>query len=411
MRQAVTDHTAGTAADVEAQDGPDNRPPGPVGLARVRLLVALGMGTVLVSYALVVPVGALVMLGAGTELSVDAAFVLAAPLWLAAHQVPLVLDGVPLSALPLLPTVAVGALVVIGSATVARRLGGRNPADAGPVVATVAGAHGMVAVLLSAVLPPTGAVAVAPWAALVGGALTAGAAAAIGVLRACGPPPRWTRSPGWLRIGAAGGVAGLAGLTACAAMLVLAGLVTSATQVHDLITAPAEVAGAVGLTALSAGYLPNAVGAATSWLLGPGFSIGSATESVFGVGPSMPLPSVPLLAAMPVDPPPAWAPLAFVLPAIVGVAVGLLCRAAGGLFDRLRAVAMAALVVAAGVAVLAAVSGGRLGAGPFDPVVVPVLAAAAAALGWTALPAAATALGGRVARRPSRPARRAARSR
>ncbi len=405
MRQAVTVPVDAEAQPVESVGRPDL----PVGLARLRLLVVLAMGAVLVSYAAVVPIGALVGLGSGAELSVDGAFALAAPLWLAAHQVPMLLDGVPLSALPLLPTIGVGALIAVGCSVVARLLGGRNPADAGPVVATVAGAHGMVAVLLSAVLPPGGAVAAAPWAALVGGALTAGVAGTIGVLRACGPPPRWLRAPGWLRVGTRAGTAGLAGLAACSAALVFAALVTSVAQVRELVAAPGEVAAAVGLTVLSAGYLPNAVGAAMSWLLGPGFSIGTASVSVFGVAAG-PLPSVPLLAAMPMIPPPGWAPVAFVLPVLVGVAVGLLCRPAGELADRLRAVVAAALVVAAGVAVLAALSGGRLGAGPFDPVDVPVWAAAAVALGWTALPAAATALpaaaatalGGDVALRASR---------
>jgi cytochrome bd-type quinol oxidase subunit 2 len=111
---------------------------------------------------------------------------------------------------------------------------------------------------------------------------------------------------------------------------------------------------------------------------------------------------------MPTGPPPAWATLVFVLPALVGLAVGLLCRSAGELRDRLRAVAVAAVLAAAGVGVFAALSGGRLAGGPFDPVDVPVWAAAAATLGWIALPAALTCLG-ELAGRAKRPADRAAR--
>ncbi len=61
--------------------------------------------------------------------------------------------------------------------------------DAGPVVASIAGAHAAIAVLGSALLPRSTEVAAAPWAAMVGGGLVAGTGAVIGVLRACGLPP------------------------------------------------------------------------------------------------------------------------------------------------------------------------------------------------------------------------------
>ena len=226
---------------------------------------------------------------------------------------------------------------MVGCSAVARRLGGRNPTDAGPVVATVAGAHGMAAVLLSAVLPPGRS----------GRGRTLGGAAGCGVDRRGGghdrrparlrPAAALAARPGLAADRRAGrcGRAGRAG--GVSAALLFAALVTSAAQVHEPVAAAGEVAGAVGSTVLSVGYLPNAVGAATSWLLGPGFSIGTASASVFGVVAG-PLPSVPLMAAMPVNPPAGWAPLAFVLPVLIGVRGGSLCRPAGEPADRLRAV-------------------------------------------------------------------------
>ena len=58
------------------------------------------MGTVLMSYAVLVPAVGVIVLSAGGGLSVDSAFAAAIPLWLAAHQIPLALGGQPLSVLP-----------------------------------------------------------------------------------------------------------------------------------------------------------------------------------------------------------------------------------------------------------------------------------------------------------------------
>ncbi len=59
------------------------------GLDRLRVLLACAMGTVLVSYAVLVPAVALVVLTAGGGLPADGAFAAGIPLWLAAHQIPL----------------------------------------------------------------------------------------------------------------------------------------------------------------------------------------------------------------------------------------------------------------------------------------------------------------------------------
>ena len=154
------------------------------------------MGTVLASYALLVPAAAAVGWTAGDGLSFDGAFAAAIPLWLAAHQIPLVLAGQPFSVLPLLPTAVLFAVVALGAGWALRRLGGRFRHDGGPVLVGTAGAHAAVAVLGSALLPRAAEVAAQPWAAMVGAGLLAGSAALTGMLRSCGLPPEWRAAPG-----------------------------------------------------------------------------------------------------------------------------------------------------------------------------------------------------------------------
>jgi hypothetical protein len=110
---AGTDHEP--APDPESGPAPSELESGVEGLDRLRLLLAGAMGTVLLSYALLVPAAAVVIFTAGGAVSVDGAFAAAIPLWLAAHQIPLVLEGQPLSVLPLLPTAGVAAVIALGA--------------------------------------------------------------------------------------------------------------------------------------------------------------------------------------------------------------------------------------------------------------------------------------------------------
>src|SRR5690242_1607184 len=180
------------------------------------------MGTVLATYARLVPAAAAVVLTAGDGLSVDGAFAAAIPLWLAAHQIPLVLAGQPLGLLPLLPTAVLFAVVALGAGWALRRLGGRFRHDGGPVLASVAGAHAAVAVLGSALLPRAAEVAAQPWAAMVGAGLLAAAGALTGMWRSCGLPAEWLPRSPWLRVGVRGGVLATTGLLALAGVLLTA---------------------------------------------------------------------------------------------------------------------------------------------------------------------------------------------
>jgi hypothetical protein len=357
------------------------------GLDRLRLLLAGAMGTMLVSYALLVPAAAAVILPAGGGMTLDGAFAAAIPLWLAAHQIPIVLEGQPLSVLPMLPTVVVFAVVAIGAGWAVRRLGGRFRTDAGAVLVATAGAHAAVAVLGSALLPRAAEVAVAPWSAMVGGGLVAGAAAAVGVLRSCGVPADWAdRMPGWLWPALRGAAVALTGLALVGAVVLLAGLVLSAPDVagayHEL--AP-DVGSGLGVTLLAMAYLPNAVVGGLSWALGPGIAVGTAGASPFAAYAGEPS-TFPLLAAVPDATPPAWAAVVLVLPVAAGALAGLTCRRGAAPGERLPAAAAATAITAVAVGFLALLAGGRLAAGPFDPVRVPPELVTPAVLLWVGVP-------------------------
>ncbi|MEN3270139.1 DUF6350 family protein [Pseudonocardia sp.] len=363
-----------------------------VGLDRLRLLLAGAMGTVIVSYALLVPVAAVVIATGGGGLSLDGAFAAAIPLWLAAHQVPLALGGQPLSVLPLLPTAMVAWVVVIGAGWAVRRLGNRPRSDAGAVLASIAGAHASVAVLGSALLPRA-EVTVAPWSAMVGGALVAGAAATIGVLRACGMPAEWAgRFPSWLLPAMRGSAVALVGLVLTGAAVLVAGLgfgVTNVARAYGEL-APGLGAG-LGVTLLALAYLPNAVLAGMSWALGPGIAVGTGVTTPLAAHPAG-RSVFPLLAALPTSAPPVWAAAVFVLPVAVGVLAGHACFSAAAAAERLRAVAAAIVVTSLAAGLLAWLAGGRLGAGPFDPVRLPGDLVVPAVLLWVGVPMLAVVL-------------------
>jgi hypothetical protein len=355
----------------------------PDGVARLRILCAAATGSVLVSYALLVPAAAAVGWTAGDGLSFDGAFAAAIPLWLAAHQIPLVLSGQPFSVLPLLPTAVLFAVVALGAGWALRRLGGRFRHDGGPVLVGTAGAHAAVAVLGSALLPRAAEVAARPWAAMVGAGLLAGSAALTGMLRSSGLPPEWRAAPDWLRAGMRGGALALAGLVAVASVLLVVALVAGAPRMVAAYRALAPTFGdGLGVTLLGLAYLPNAAVGALSWAVGAGFMVGAATGSPFEARPGVPS-SFPLLAALPTGAPPMWAPAVLALPVAVGLLVGLHVRRTLPVpADRIRATVVAGVVAAAGATLLALLASGRLAAGPYDPVRFPPELVAPATLLW-----------------------------
>ena len=143
----------------------------------------------------------------------------------------------------------------------------------------------------------------------------------------------------------------------------LAGLALALDLPQAAALARAGDPGAVGgLALLTAGValVPNAAVWGATWLAGPGFAVGVGTA----VGPFGhelgPVPSLPLLAALPASPASGVAVLALVVPVVAGLLAGRLVVAAGALRTALGAVAVGA---GTGVALglLAWLSGGPVG--------------------------------------------------
>jgi hypothetical protein len=383
-------HTADPASTDPARPGAVETPPDRPA-DRFRVLLSAALITLALGFLAMVLVAAAAGLTAGAGPALRPLLAAAVPLWLAAHQVPLTLDGAPLGVLPLLPTLAMVAMVARVSVRATRRLGGRWREDCSVVVATLAGTNASAAVLATAL--PAGPVQAAPWAALLGAGLVTAAGAGLGGLRVAGLPAWCLRVPVWLRTGLTAARTGSSALAAAGALLLLAALLVDVDEARSrLVSAGPGFGAMLGITLLSLCYLPNALVASVGWAVGPGVSIGVATASPL-LGRTGPLPGLPLMAAMPGMRPPVWTVVVFVLPVLAGVLVGLRCRRLGNVAaNRLRAVAVAASMVAVGFWLLAVIVSGRLGGGPFDPVDIPALAAGTAVLGWLGVPAVVVAL-------------------
>jgi hypothetical protein len=341
----------------------------PTPAARVRVLVLAAVGSLVTGYAAVAAILALVTaIASRAEFTTAGVLRAAGPGWLAAHQVPVRIEGHVLGALPLLPTIAAVALVARTASGALHRLGYDTPRQAVQVIAAVAGGHAVFGVALGlwcSGCPAT----VDPLIACCYPGLLAAVGAVFGVARDGGLL--------WLALdriddvalrGLRVGVLAVAALVAAGALVVVTGLVSSLPSVRELFAHNASGPGSgLGLLLLSAGYLPNAALAGVSFAAGPGFGIGAISVGPLDFAGGR-LPGLPLLAALP-ERAAVWWPVFLVLPIGIGVLVGRLLRDADPEpAARLRAVGVATGVVAVTFLVLAGMAGGQLGGGRFDPV-------------------------------------------
>lgn len=344
---------------------------------------------------MVVALAAVTLSTAGSDgISAEALLGLSIPGWLASHQVPLTIGGYPFGVLPLLPTLILLWLVGTSVATAARRLAATAWTGL-LLIAVTASAHCVLAVALAEAVTggSAGAVLAVPSTSGLTAGLLAAVAAALGLLRA-GVFGEWLDAlPTSLRQGARVGLFVVAGLLAAGTSVLLIGLLSATPDVVGLFTQDRS-GDAIGLLLCSLAYLPNAVIAGASFVLGPGFVFGETMVSPLAVRPG-PILELPLLAALPTTSARSWWAVSLLLPIVVGLLVGRYCRridAARG--DRLRILAWG-LAMAAVLAALAAVlAGGRLGVGAFDPVRLPALGIALGVVGWTGIPAAVLVLVG-----------------
>jgi hypothetical protein len=297
---------------------------------------------------------------------------LAADGWLLAHGVRMQTPSGPFGLTPLLLSVVVLRQLYRAGRNSALATGAASWLGVIRVAVAVGLAYaffGMVAALLGA----TSGVRADPASAGVVTGLVAGFGAGWGAARAIGLGAAMAFGlPDVVRRGAsAGGVAAAAVLTA--------GVLAAGAQIavtHEEFRAVfgslhAGVVGGVAITALCVLYAPTAAVWATAYLVGPGFAVGAGTAVDASTVQLAPLPSFPLLAAVPTGPASGMVSLTLAAPLIAGLLAGVVTarptRTEDAALPRWRIALGGALIAGpvAGVlvALAAAASRGPLGDG------------------------------------------------
>ncbi|MCG5469123.1 DUF6350 family protein [Micromonospora sp. LAH09] len=347
---------------------------------RAPLPVAAGVAAgwaALTSYLPVAVVLGLVQLGTDSTTLVSTLRTALAG-WLLGHGVPLHTDSGPLGLAPLALTVLALWRLSRAGVHVSRAIGARDTRSprrallaAGAVGIAYALLGALAAVLVGAGGPTVSLIRAGATFAVVGtlaaliGAVRITAVTRLLVTRLPNPVRDGVRTglvAGLLLLGAGAGAAGLA-------------VATGGGDAADMIGAyRTGVAGQAGITLVSVAYAPNAAIWSASYLLGPGFAVGTDTAvrtSEVSVGA---LPAVPLLAGLPRGPVDGIGALLLAVPVLAGMVAGcLLARRVARLVGPERApqrwaevlgpAALAGPVAGVLLGVAAAVSGGPLGAG------------------------------------------------
>lgn len=248
--------------------------------------------------------------------------------WLLGHGVPLQTTAGPLGLIPLaLSALAVWRLTRAG-VHVSRAVGARgagSPRQALTVAVAVGIGYALIGAL-AAFAVDAGGLQVSPVTAALMFAAFGVPAALVGALRTTGVWALLTaRCPLPLRDGLRTGLVAallLLGAGAGAAGLAVA---TGGGDAADMIGAyRTGVAGQAGITLVSLAYAPNAIAWSVSYLLGPGFAVGTDTAvrtSEVSVGA---LPAVPLLAGLPRGPMDGLGAALLAVPVLAAMAAGWL---------------------------------------------------------------------------------------
>jgi len=248
----------------------------------------------------------------------------AADAWLLAHGGGLTVPAGHLRGIPLGLTVLAAVVLHRAGASLARAVEVPDLAAAGRAVAALAVPYALLAAAVAAVAGTATAASSAPLAGI-GALLLAAAAGGRGVLRAAGLGPALLRRvPSWLPAVGRAVLAGVAALVAAGLALLLVVLVGRAGRFAELVGAlqPGFVGGVILLLGCVL-LLPNGALWTVAYVAGPGFTVGAGTGvSPFGVTLG-PVPSFPLLAALPGDGVPAPVVRAvLLLPVLAGVLAG-----------------------------------------------------------------------------------------
>jgi Family of unknown function (DUF6350) len=292
-------------------------------------------------------------------------------LWLAAHHVEITLSGAGrIGMLPLGLVLLPGALLWRAGRWLVRTRAVASLSDVGYAALALAVPYAALCGAL-ALASRSRLAAPSPPGAVVAGFLLALCAGGLGAARALAPWRRLFRlMPPRSRSVVLGTAGALAVLSLGGALLAGGSLAAHLGEYRamDASLAPGLVGGTLLLLAQLA-YVPNAVGWAICYSLGPGFAFGSATV-VAPTGAALgPLPLFPMLAALPTGTGgvPGWVSVwVLALPYLAGIVGGLLvARAAPTPAAEVAPLWGFACGVASGcvIGVFAAFSGGPLGSG------------------------------------------------
>jgi hypothetical protein len=253
--------------------------------------------------------------------------------WLLAHWVPLYTGIGPLSLAPLGLTAVAAWRVYRAGVHTARAVGARarptggawTPWPAARAGACIAVVYGLLGAITALIAGRRGVEVSVPLAGLTfaGFGLVAGGLGAFvearGVARLAG------RLPGVVRDATrTGGVAALLILGAGAAVAGMAIAVSGGDAGQIIDDYHTGVAGQVGLVVLCGFYSPDVATWSASYLVGPGFVIGTETTISAAAVSMGQLPAVPLLAGLPSTPATGWAPLLLGLPLAAALIAGWL---------------------------------------------------------------------------------------
>ena len=286
--------------------------------------------TMMISFMAVSVVGWF-LADAGSHGQTTDALRVGADVWLVGHGSGLSVGGVPLAIVPLSLTALIAAVVYRFG-----RWAGESSAEVdddrtlGVAAVVFTGLYMVVAVITCVVLGQDSA-SPGLGRAIVGSMLLAGVAGTLGMAVGTGRLPVWVgRVPGWVRSVAYGATATFLMLLVASAVLVavmvLLGLNQASTVMSGLHLSSGDY---VMYTLVTMAVAPNAVLFGSSYLLGPGFAVGTGTvvsPSVVSLGP---VPAFPLLAALPeAGPTPQWAMGFLAVPVVVAMIGAVLAQRA-----------------------------------------------------------------------------------
>jgi hypothetical protein len=333
------------------------------------LPVAAGVAALWAAVVGFAPVLAFALAGAtGTGAGASATLRIAGGGWLLGHGVPVSTPTDRITLVPLAITAWVGWRLTRAGLHASRAAGAQRSPSPWPAVGAglaVAVAYGILGAV-TAVLAGTADVRVSPLrAAFMFGLLAAVTAVAGAVAHGRSGPRLLRRAPVWLVEAVRVAIAAVAFLVASGAAVAGFALARSGGDATQMLHAYGTgVAGQLGITALCLVFLPNLAIWGASYLVGPGFAVGTGTVVSPGDVLVGPLPALPVVPALPSGQLTGVATVLLGLPFAAGLVAGLLLgRSPAGAARLVGTAVLAGPIAGILVYILMLLSRGGLGSG------------------------------------------------